>query len=117
MFASSKAYLSLIGTRQVHLAYKWLWDCCCRPKRKFFFWLLLKDGLSTRGLLKYRNMDLESYSCVLCHFDTEETLQHLFFHCSFVMCCWNTLGLATRYKMIFWILFQFSGYIYNSLFS
>jgi hypothetical protein len=39
-------------------------------------------------------MDLECYSYVLCHFDIEETLQHLFFHCPFAMCCWNTLGLA-----------------------
>jgi hypothetical protein len=24
----------------------------------------------------------------------EETLLHLFFHCPFAVCCWNTLGLA-----------------------
>jgi len=94
MFTSSKAYLSLTGTRQVHAAYKWLWNSYCQPKRKFFFWLLLKDRLSTRALLKRRNMELESYSCVLCHFDTDETLMHQFFQCPFAMCCWNTLGLA-----------------------
>jgi len=36
-FASSKAYLSLTGTRQVHLAYKWLWKSNCEPKRKNSF--------------------------------------------------------------------------------
>lgn len=40
-------------------------------------------------------MELETYDCVLCHLNTEENLMHLFFHCPFSMCCWNTLGLAT----------------------
>ena len=39
-------------------------------------------------------MELDNYNCVLCHFDIEETLLHLFFHCPFVVCCWSTLGLA-----------------------
>lgn len=73
VFASSKANSHLTG-RHVHLAYKWLWNSSCQPRRKFFLWLLLKDRLSTCGLLKRRNMELESYSCVLCHFDTEKTM-------------------------------------------
>jgi hypothetical protein len=39
-------------------------------------------------------MPLESYSCVLCHLDVEESLNHLFFHCPFAMSCWNLQGLA-----------------------
>lgn len=39
-------------------------------------------------------MDLESYNCVLCHLDAEESLLHLFFHCPFAASCWNVLGLA-----------------------
>jgi hypothetical protein len=30
-------------------------------KHKFFFWLLLKDRLSTRNLLRRKNMHLTSY--------------------------------------------------------
>lgn len=37
MFASSKAYRNLIGTRQVHAGFKWLWNSSCQPKTKFFF--------------------------------------------------------------------------------
>jgi len=51
-FASNKAYLQLIGSKQVHQAYKWLWNSYCQPKRKFFFWLLLKDRLNTRELFE-----------------------------------------------------------------
>ena len=39
-------------------------------------------------------MELESYDCVLCHLDTEETLMHLFFQCPFRCLLLNTLGLA-----------------------
>lgn len=72
LFASSKAYLNLRGTRQVHPVYTWLWNSCCQPKRKFFFWLLLKDRLSTHALLRRKNMELDNYNCVLCHLDTEK---------------------------------------------
>ena len=56
--------------------------------------LAIKDRLSTRGLLKRRNMKLESYNYVLCHLDTEESLNHLFLECPFALSCWNMLGLA-----------------------
>jgi hypothetical protein len=39
-------------------------------------------------------MELPNYNCVLCHLNVEESLQHLFFDCPFVMSCWNMLGLA-----------------------
>jgi len=103
IFTSSKAYLNLISTRQVHSAFKWLWKSSCQAKRKFFFWLLLQDRLSTRDILKWRNMELQCYDCVLCHLCTEERLMHLFFSCPFSMSCKNTLGLA---PMIFDDLFQ-----------
>jgi len=66
-FSVSKAYKYLMGHRQVHQVYTWLWDCFCQPKHKvFFFWLLLKDRLSTRNILRRKNMALESYNCVFC---------------------------------------------------
>ena len=33
-----------------------------KNKRKFFFWLWLKDWLNTRALLKRKNMALEDYT-------------------------------------------------------
>lgn len=93
-FSSRKTYKHLICTRNVHPAYKWLWNSYCQPRRKFFFWLLLKERLSTRALLRRKNMFLDCYNCVLCQLNTEESLLHLFFQCPFALACWNVLGFA-----------------------
>lgn len=86
-FASSKAYRSLIGHRQVPAPFRWLWCSACQNKHKFFFWLLLKDRLVTRALLWHRHMHLENYNCVLCHLNVEEEMVHLLFHCPFATAC------------------------------
>jgi hypothetical protein len=93
IFSSSKAYKALIGHQAVHPVYRWLWKSSCQNKRKIFFWLLLKDRLSTRDLLQRRNMFLPDYSCVHCSDATLETLPHLLFDCPFALACWNTLLL------------------------
>jgi hypothetical protein len=93
IFSSSKAYRRLIGHRTVHHAFHWLWKSKCQNKRKFFFWLVLQDRLSTRNLLYRRNMALQDYSCVHCVSTIEETLLHLFVECPFAQACWNTLHL------------------------
>jgi hypothetical protein len=62
-------------------------------KNKVLFWLLLKDRLSTRNILKRKNRALPSYDCVLCQLQLEETLEHLFLHCPFAISCWNLLHL------------------------
>lgn len=50
--SASNAYISLIGHRQVHQGFKLLWTCFYQPKHKIFFWLLMKDRLSTRNILR-----------------------------------------------------------------
>lgn len=92
-FSSSRAYKLLKGHQQVHIIHKWLWEYLCQPKHKVFFWLLIKDRLSTRNILKRRNMQLPSYTCVLCLQDTEETCCHLFLHCPFAVHCWQIINV------------------------
>lgn len=58
-----------------------------------FLWLLLKDRLSTRNIMRRKNTFLPSYSCVLCALDTEETVQHLFLQCEFARHCWQIIGV------------------------
>lgn len=62
-YSSSRAYRYLIGHRQVHHCYSWFWRSACQHKRKVFFWLLLKDRISTRQLLRRRSMYLDDYNC------------------------------------------------------
>jgi hypothetical protein len=47
----------------------------CQQKHKVFLWLLRQDRLNTRGLLKRKNMLLESYTCELCLLQREEILR------------------------------------------
>jgi len=95
-FSASKTYKFLIGHRNTHQVYKWLWSCFCQPKHKGFFWLLLKDRLSTRNILRRKHMHLESYNCVLCQLSVKETCEHLFIECPFAKDCWNLLGVTLQ---------------------
>ena len=83
----------MIGHSVIHPAYKWLWKSCCQPKHKVFFWLLVTDRLSTRNILKRRNMQLDSFDCAICSSSSEETLIHLFVDCPFAAMCWDMIGV------------------------
>ncbi|XP_066334538.1 uncharacterized protein [Miscanthus floridulus] len=92
-FSSSRAYKIMMGHTQHHTSIQWIWKTPCQPKHKLFFWLVLKDRLSTRNILRRRNMFLPSYNCVLCGLETEETVQHLFLQCQFAKECWHILQI------------------------
>ena len=100
-FSSTKAYKHLTGHRVTHAAFKWLWKSACQNKHKVFFWLLLNDRLSTRELLRRKNMALPSYSCVCCSQSMEESLEHLFIYCNFAQLCWASIGLMVGYDDAF----------------
>ena len=38
-------------------------------------------------------MNLPDYSCVTCLAAIEESLEHLFIHCPFVISCWDAIGI------------------------
>ena len=57
----------IVGHHQPDQAFRWVWKSFCQPKHKVFCWLLLKDRLSTRNILRRKNMQLESYNCELCN--------------------------------------------------
>lgn len=94
IFSTKKAYIHLTGAPQVHPIFSWLWKSCCQNKRKLFFWLCIQDRLSTRNLLRHRNMHLDDFSCALGHlYPAEETVSHLFLDCPFAQVCWASLHL------------------------
>lgn len=92
-FSSKKAYETLQGTQPASPLFSWLWKAGNLGKHKFFFWLLLKDRLNTRDLLKRKNKFLEYYSCAICNLGVDETCMHLFFECPFSSSCWNSIGI------------------------
>jgi hypothetical protein len=92
-FTVAKAYMHLKGHRTIHPGFKWIWKSSCQNKHKVFAWLILKDRLSTRELLRRKHMDLPDYNCVLCHQTIEESIFHLLIGCPFATACWNWLGL------------------------
>lgn len=93
-FSTSKAYKQLVGIMSVHPIYNWTWKSSCQHNHKVFFWFLIKDRLSTRNLLKRKNMILPSYNCILCNEGIEESRDHLFLECKFARNCWALLGLT-----------------------
>jgi len=93
-YSSKKVYNLLMGSSEVSPLFSWLWASCTLGKHKFFFWLLIRDRLNTRNLLRRKNMDIDDYSCVLCNGGHEETSFHLFFECSFSQSCWSSIPIT-----------------------
>jgi hypothetical protein len=77
------------GEQQTPPHFSWIWKSSCQARHKFFFWLLLHDRLNTRNLLGRKNFVLQSYICVNCDSNHEETLFHLFWSCPFALRCWK----------------------------
>ena len=64
LFNTRKGYSQLLGTVEASPLFTWLWSSSNLVKHKFL-WLLLRDRLNTRNLLRRKNKDLDDYSCVL----------------------------------------------------
>ena len=92
-YSVKKSYKHLSGHMNVHPVFSWLWACSCQSKHKVFFWLLLKDRLSTRELLRRKRMFLQDYICVLCNANVDESLNHLFLECPFAVQCWAMINI------------------------
>lgn len=93
-FSSLKIYKQIIGQRAVHPAFHWLWQSKCQMKHKVFFWLVLRDRISTRDILSRRNMHLDSYNCEMCILQRRETTSHLLLRCNFAKACWLSIGIS-----------------------
>jgi hypothetical protein len=74
-----------------------------KKKRKFFIWLVCRDRINSRNLLKRKKFKIEGddYSCMLCNLDIEEYTYHLLFQCPFSDWCWNSLGIQWGHGLYF----------------
>ncbi|XP_073367668.1 uncharacterized protein [Aegilops tauschii subsp. strangulata] len=93
-FKTTAYYTFYFREMIAHDAYRWLWKTKCIPKIKVFGWFLLSDRLNTRNMLKRRHYNISNnLDCLLCGQHVEETVEHLFFHCTFSTACWNKLNV------------------------
>ena len=92
-FNTRKAYKHILGTLEASPLFPWLWSSGNLGKHKFFFWLLLRDKLNTRNLLRRKDRAIDDYSCVLCNNGVEESAFHLFFECPFSQSCWDSINI------------------------
>jgi hypothetical protein len=101
----------------------WIWKSKLWPKLKVFSWLLLVDRLNTRNMLKRRHFNIGNiYSCVLCNSGDEETLEHLFFNCSFSISCWSRFNIywnndVSRFDILTQAKSAFQGSLFFEIFT
>ena len=106
MYSASKYYNFYFKDVRAHQAYNWLWKSKATMKIKVFGWLLLSDRLNSRNMLKRRHYNIgNDYTCLLCKSNLEETVEHLFFECSFSKNYWSDLGICwnTQGTRLDWI--------------
>lgn len=92
-YNTKKAYSMMLGVLETSPLFPWLWSSSNLGKHKFFVYVLIKDMLNTRNLLRRKNKTPNDYSCVLYNIGCEETSFHLFFEYSFSQSCWNTIPI------------------------
>jgi hypothetical protein len=93
-FKTSAYYTFVFRDVQAHDGFKWLWKAKSIPKIKVFGWFLLSDRLNTCNMLSRRHYNIgDNLDCLLCNQRVEETVEHLFFGCTFSRSCWHLLGI------------------------
>jgi hypothetical protein len=92
---SRKFYTLNVKSIEAPTPFKWIWKTKLTKKLKIFIWLVFRNRINSRNLLKRKNYKVEGddYSCVLCNLNTEEYTYHLLFQCPFSVECWNFLGI------------------------
>ncbi|XP_062088788.1 uncharacterized protein LOC133795351 [Humulus lupulus] len=77
---------------QVHKSFHWSKEVWCRlniPKHSFVLWIAIQNRLKTRERIRSFNITEDS-TCILCN-GADETVDHLFFGCSFSQDCLQQL--------------------------
>jgi hypothetical protein len=93
-FTSRKFYTHVFKEVEAHPIYKIIWKSRCIPRIKFFAWLILVDRLNTKTMLQRRHLNVQDgIACIMCSNGEQETIEHLFFSCSFAQTCWAKLRI------------------------
>jgi hypothetical protein len=71
-----------------------IWKSKCLPKLRVFSWLLVMDRLNKKELMQRKNWQIDGGPFyVLCSSQIEESCDHLFFQCLFVISCWDIINI------------------------
>jgi hypothetical protein len=103
IFSSKRIYMRNFSFLAPPKPFDWLWKSKCCKKIKVFIWLVFRDRINSRNLLKRRNykVDNDDYNCVLCDTMIEETTYHLLFQCEFSKHCWESLNIHWDHSIAF----------------
>jgi hypothetical protein len=95
-YVSNKFYTLNFASIVTPVPFKWIWKSKVSKKIKIFIWLLFRDRINSRNLLRRKNykIDGDDYSCVLCNLNIEELFYHLIFQYPFNSERWNYLGFS-----------------------
>lgn len=107
IISTQKASKSLAGTLPASPLFKWIWKSHVQSGTSSFFfcYILVRDWLNTRNILRRKHFHLDYYSCVQCGLQTEETIMYLFFGCTFSIDCWALLHFSwdTCWILLIWL--------------
>lgn len=90
LFSTTKTWISLPPTNQ-NLTVTWnksIWFRQRIPKHAFLTWIVARDRLPTRNLLRSWGLNVSS-DCLLCGV-AEESITHLFFGCNYSSEVWSS---------------------------
>jgi hypothetical protein len=80
-----------------------IWRAKITKKLKKFIWLVVRDRINSRNLLKRKNFKVQGddYSCVLCNLNIEEYTYHLLFQCPLSTECWTSINIHWDHDLYF----------------
>jgi hypothetical protein len=93
-YTSSKFYSHVFNNIDSHPIFKAVWKSRCTPRVKYFAWLILVDRLNTKSMLQRRHLNVQDDTlCIMCNSGEEETIDHMFFRCTFARNYWATIQI------------------------
>jgi hypothetical protein len=106
-YSSSRFYSLSFKYIEAPAPFSWIWKAKIAKKLKIFVWLVFRDRINSRNLLRRKNFSIGgNYSCVLCSLELEELTYHLIFQCSFAERCWDLLNIHWDHNLGFFDTFQ-----------
>lgn len=91
-YSAASAYKTLAGIGLEKWEFRGIWSLPIPSSTKIFLFLLLKDKLLTREVMRRRNFNCQTDRCPMCQENQLETGLHLFFSCTYAGEIWSKLN-------------------------